>query len=308
MMDSEHIESIRQNNLGIMLVSLIEDYETRLRQAYAESGFGDVRRSHGYVLRNLEQQGSRVTDIARRAGITKQTAGKIVQELQRLGYVTVEGVSGDNRVRLVSFSPRGRELVNVSQALVAQIHAAYAGQVGAATFDRFDATLRIFIRQLAPDIPQLEGELWRSANPFFHFGRFMVEIASDFESRLRERLAQLGFPDIKHSYLAALFHLDLEGSRVTALAQRVAVSPQAASLTLGELARAGFIEQVEDPGDQRARLILLTARGLELMQAIALAVEEINQEYALLVGAEPVTRLRDCLLKILRRLRISVFV
>jgi len=307
-MDSEHIESIRQNNIGIMLVSLIAGYDARLRQAYAQSGFGDVRRSHGYVLRNLEQDGSRVTDIARRAGITKQTAGKIVQELERLGYVTVAGISGDSRVRLVCFSERGRELVNVSQALVAQIHETYASQVGAATFERFEATLRIFIRHLAPEIPQLQGALWASANPFFHFGRFMVEIANDFENRLRDRLAQLGFSGIKHSYLAALFHLDLEGSRVTALAQRVAVSPQAASLTLGELARAGFIKPVEDPGDQRARLILLTARGLELMQAIATAVEAINQDYASLVGLMPVTRLRDCLLKILRRLRISVFV
>jgi len=307
-MDSERIESIRQNNIGIMLVSLIEDYENRLREAYAQAGFGDVRRSHGYVLRNLEQQGSRVIDIARRAGISKQTAGKIVQELERLGYVTVGGIAGDNRVRLVAFSERGRELVNVSQALVAQIHDAYAGQVGRGTFERFDTVLRVFIRQLAPAIPQLHGDLWRSANPFFHFGRFMVEIANDFENRLRERLAQSGFPGIKHSWLAALYHLDVEGSRVTALAQRVAVSPQAASLTLGELARAGFIEQVEDPGDQRARLILLTPRGLALVEAIALAGEAINQEYAQLAGAEPVTRLRDCLLKILRRLRISVFV
>jgi DNA-binding MarR family transcriptional regulator len=112
-MDSEHIESIRQNNFGIMLISLIEDYERRFTDAYEVAGFGDVRRPHGYVLRYLEKDGSCITDIAQRAGITKQTVGKIVQELTRLRYVEVVGVAGDGRVRLVRFSKRGRQLVEV---------------------------------------------------------------------------------------------------------------------------------------------------------------------------------------------------
>jgi DNA-binding MarR family transcriptional regulator len=307
-MDSEHIESIRQNNFGIMLISLIEDYERRFTTAYEAAGFGDVRRPHGYVLRYLEQEGSCITDIAQRAGITKQTIGKIVQELVRLRYVEVGGVAGDGRVRLVRFSKRGRQLVDISQQLVQRLHDEYAVQVGAATFERFEETLQLLVKQLGCAIPRLGGENGPAAKPFFHFGRFMVEIAEDFERRLRVHLSARGFDGIKPSYLAVLFHLDIEGSRLTALAQRVAVTPQATSLTINEMMRANIIVQRTDPIDQRARLILLTAHGAVLMEAIALAAETITEEYAVLIGGDAVTRLRDCLLKILRRLRISVFV
>lgn len=306
-MDSEHIESIRQNNFGIMLVSLIEDYERRFAAAYDAAGFGDVRRPHGYVLRYLEKDGSCITDIAQRAGITKQTVGKIVQELTRLRYVEVVGVPGDGRVRLVRFSKRGRLLVEVSQQLVQRLHDEYAEQVGRATFERFAETLQLFVAKLGCAIPELGGEGWPAVKPFFHFGRYMVEIAEDFERRLRARLDAAGFPDIKPSYLAVLFHLDIDGSRLTALAQRVAVTPQAASLTITEMVRADIIVQIADPNDQRARLISLTEQGAALMEAIAVAVEAIGEEYAGIIGAEAVIRLRDCLLKILRRLRISVF-
>jgi DNA-binding MarR family transcriptional regulator len=306
-MDSAHLASVRKNNIGIMLLSLIEDYEVTLRQAYAGAGFGDVRRPHGYVLRYLEQRGSRITDIAQRAGITKQTTGKIVQNLVRLGYVTVRNVAGDNRVRLVQFSARGRELVNSSNTLIVQIHDSYAERVGRDTVARFETALEQFIRQLAPAIPELSGEGW-STNPFFHFGRYMVEIAADFDARLRRKLAEQGFPGVKRSYLALLFHLDIDGSRLAALAQRIAVTPQAASLTIAELVRAGFIYQALDPRDQRARLIQLSPRGRALMEAIALAAEEINTDYAELVGAEAVAQLRTSLLRILQRMRFSVFV
>lgn len=307
-MDSEHIKSIRENNLGIMLISLIEDYERKLRAAYERAGFDDVRRSHGYVLRYLEQYGSRVTDIALRAGITKQTAGKIVQELERTGYVHVTTVAGDHRVRLVQFSLRGQELVNESQVLVQELHDNYAQQVGGGVFEQFEAALGVFVGALARNIPQLSGEGWRSANPFFHFGRYMVEIAADFEGRLRKKLVDKGFPAIKRSYLSLLFHLDFEGSRLSALAQRIAVTPQAASLTISELVRIGYICQSNDPRDQRARLICLTDLGHRLIEAIAVTVEEINQDYAQLVGESAVSSLRECLSTILQKLRISVFV
>jgi DNA-binding MarR family transcriptional regulator len=192
--------------------------------------------------------------------------------------------------------------------LVQRLHDEYAEQVGRATFERFAETLQLFVTQLACAIPELGGEGWPAVKPFFHFGRFMVEIAEDFERRLRARLSAAGFVGIKPSYLAVLFHLDIDGSRLTALAQRVAVTPQAASLTINEMVRANIIAQIADPKDQRARLILLTEHGAALMETIAIAAETISAEYAALIGIDAVTRLRDCLLKILRRLRISVFV
>jgi len=303
-MDGEHIESIRQNNFGIMLFSLVEDYEKRFSAEYKGAGFDDVRRPHGHVLRYLDREGTRISDIAQRTGITKQTIGKLVQELERLGYVDVIGIAGDGRVKLVRFSPRGRQLIEMSRHALQRIHAAYAEAVGQSTFERFEATLQLFIKHLSPTLP-----IWGAAdaNPYFHFGRFMVELAGDFEQRLLQRLHAATYPGIKPSYLALLFHLDLDGSRLVDLAQRIAVTPQAASLTISEMMRADIIYQMHDPDDQRARLILLTAHGRKLMETIAEAVEAIGTDYANLVGAAAVTRLRDCLLKMLRRLGISVF-
>jgi DNA-binding MarR family transcriptional regulator len=89
-----------------------------------------------------------------------------------------------------------------------------------------------------------------------------------FESaRLLDELAQAevnrqaGRRLMTPALVRLLPHLSRAGVRPTELARRVDVSKQAVGQALGELESLGFVEQVADPSDGRARLVRLTREG-----------------------------------------------
>ena len=48
-------------------------------------GFGELRPAHGCVFGNIEEQGSRLTALSERSGLTKQSVGEAVGDLEALG-------------------------------------------------------------------------------------------------------------------------------------------------------------------------------------------------------------------------------
>ncbi len=78
----------------------------------AEHGFEDVRPAHGAVFRNISENGSRITDLAARARMTKQSMAELVRYLEKLGYLELRPDPTDGRGRLVVLSDRGRSVFN----------------------------------------------------------------------------------------------------------------------------------------------------------------------------------------------------
>ena len=66
---------------------------------------------------------------------------------------------------------------------------------------------------------------------------------------------------LSRRHLALLSHLGAEGARITALAELLGVTKQAASQTVSELEALGLLERVPDPNDGRAKLVTLTDAG-----------------------------------------------
>ena len=79
----------------------------RVLEALHRSGFGDVTPSHEPVLMLLETDGSRITALAQKAGMTKQSIGYLVDQLERLGYVERSPDPADRRAQLVTRTRRG---------------------------------------------------------------------------------------------------------------------------------------------------------------------------------------------------------
>ncbi len=77
----------------------------------AARGFPEIRQSHNAVFATLRAEGSRVSDMAARAGITKQSVAAIVRELEDAGLVTVGPDPTDGRAKLVTYTDRGWECV-----------------------------------------------------------------------------------------------------------------------------------------------------------------------------------------------------
>ncbi len=81
-------------------------------------------------------------------------------------------------------------------------------------------------------------------------------------------LARLGFGDVRFSHGYLFQHLvSAEGRAITELARRLGVSQQAASKSIAEVERLGYVEMVRDPTDARRRIVRLTRRGRAVIMA-----------------------------------------
>lgn len=89
-------------------------YELLARRIYEEVGarFDGIRRAHGSVFRNISLDGSRITELAERAGMTKQSMAYLVDSLHENGYVTFAPDPDDGRAKLVKLTGRGEDALN----------------------------------------------------------------------------------------------------------------------------------------------------------------------------------------------------
>ncbi|MFF4545156.1 MarR family winged helix-turn-helix transcriptional regulator [Streptomyces sp. NPDC001435] len=72
----------------------------------AEAGFDDFTPAQARVLQRVGPDGTRLTELAEQAQITKQTAGFLVDQLEKAGYVRRAPDPTDKRARLVCLAER----------------------------------------------------------------------------------------------------------------------------------------------------------------------------------------------------------
>lgn len=80
--------------------------EAVLRRQHA-GGFTDIRPAHGAVFAHVPPEGIRLTDLAKRAGMSKQAMSELVLDMEALGYLERTPDPDDGRSRLIGFTKRG---------------------------------------------------------------------------------------------------------------------------------------------------------------------------------------------------------
>ena len=97
----------------------------------AAAGFNDVREGHGCVFGFIDLDGgSRLTDLADRAGLTKQAVGEAVAELQRLGYLERVPDPEDGRAKIIKLTQRGVDAALTGRRLFKEIEDEWAERYG----------------------------------------------------------------------------------------------------------------------------------------------------------------------------------
>lgn len=95
-----------------------------------QRGHKQLRHVHNGVLANMSLQGSQLSDIAQRAGVTRQAVGQIVDDLIALGYVTRVADPDDGRSRLIKYTKRGQHLLDDGLAVIEAIEDELQGLLG----------------------------------------------------------------------------------------------------------------------------------------------------------------------------------
>jgi DNA-binding MarR family transcriptional regulator len=122
----------RPENLGILLREPFLAGNELLHRRFAERGHPEVRPPHGNVFPYLDDTGTRVSTLAERAQVTKQSMAELVAHLERHGYVERVADPTDGRAKLVRATERGGELYAIAREVVSEIEADWTRLLGKA--------------------------------------------------------------------------------------------------------------------------------------------------------------------------------
>jgi DNA-binding MarR family transcriptional regulator len=132
------------HTLGQLLraVSLAAEQEVdrRLRQRK----FSDVRPAHYVVFQVLSKTGDRLTELAAKANITKQSMQYLVDHLEAAGYLRKTPDPADNRAQIIHATDRAQRLRDAMTKTVGDIEKDWAARMGHGGF----ATLKRLLGQL----------------------------------------------------------------------------------------------------------------------------------------------------------------
>lgn len=116
-------------NIGLLLFIPNRDVENRVLAAVNAAGF-DVTQAQARVLMRIGQEGTRLTVLAEAAQVTKQTAGFLVDQLEKAGYVERVPDPADGRARLVKVTAKALGAVPVANEELARIEAEWERHLG----------------------------------------------------------------------------------------------------------------------------------------------------------------------------------
>jgi DNA-binding MarR family transcriptional regulator len=119
-------------NTALLLATAYRAYIARVVDAVARAGHPDVRAVHGAnVFAHLDADGSRLSELAARAGIANQSMSYLVDYLEAHGYVERVPDPTDARAKVIRRTPRGWEAERAGEAAIAELEAAAARRLGA---------------------------------------------------------------------------------------------------------------------------------------------------------------------------------
>ena len=106
------LDEAKQASLAHLLVRAARLVnEAGLRRVQEDARFESARSAHLSVFPHLDLDGTRVTELARRMGITKQAVSQLIDDLEGLGMVERRPDPDDRRAKRVVFTNEGRAMM-----------------------------------------------------------------------------------------------------------------------------------------------------------------------------------------------------
>ncbi|MGJ7581752.1 MarR family winged helix-turn-helix transcriptional regulator [Variovorax sp. RHLX14] len=131
----------RQTHLGRLLGHAMRRFDERVLALMAHdievplalsnlAARAQISAAHIHITRHLSQNGSRLTELAERAGMTKQAMGTLVDQCEAWGLVVRAPDPLDARARRVMFTADGLAWLQAFRNAVAQAEAEFRQSVG----------------------------------------------------------------------------------------------------------------------------------------------------------------------------------
>ena len=131
----------RETHLGRLLGHAMRRFDARVLSLMANNdqvplalsnlaARDQISAAHIHITRHLSLQGSRLTELAQAAGMSKQAMGNLVNQCEAWGLVKRASDSRDGRARQVVFTEAGLAWLAAFQMAVAQAEEEFKASVG----------------------------------------------------------------------------------------------------------------------------------------------------------------------------------
>src|SRR5919202_1048208 len=129
------------------LFSICQDLvEDELFARLAAAGYPEVRPAHGCVFGTIGDGGDRLTALAERARMTKQSVGEVVSDLESLGYVERVPDPSDGRAKIIKLTERGQGAYELGYAIFDEIQKRWEERYGVERVRQALGVLRKVVR------------------------------------------------------------------------------------------------------------------------------------------------------------------
>ena len=127
----------KYKNTGVYLRQLYDALVANLHQRLGEAGYQGITPSHGLVFQYLKEEGSRITELALHAGMTKQSMSALVYQLEELGYLKRKDDPDDARAVLFILTAKGQSLKSKAQQMNYIFEKKWEQKLGVAQYQKF---------------------------------------------------------------------------------------------------------------------------------------------------------------------------
>lgn len=136
---------LRDNNIGRLFQRAGRIYSIRALELLHETGFHDIKISHSALLANLDLEGTHITQLAERAGMTKQAMGQLANDLEKKGYIRKTKDPVDKRATIIYFTKQGEKALHNAYEIKLKVEKEFEEILGKTQLTTLQNSLRKLI-------------------------------------------------------------------------------------------------------------------------------------------------------------------
>jgi DNA-binding MarR family transcriptional regulator len=148
--DWEALDALKRASVGQLLLKSARLLDERAleRVNRAAGPRVTIRPAHTSLFPHIDQGGTRLTELARRLGVTKQAVGQLVGDLEEMGVVQRADDPVDGRAKLVRFTDRGIRAIEHGLGVLRGIESELEQRIGARRMRELHETLLDVVQEL----------------------------------------------------------------------------------------------------------------------------------------------------------------
>jgi DNA-binding MarR family transcriptional regulator len=152
--DWETLEGVKRASVGQLLLRSARLLDERaLDRMNRDVRKIRLRPAHTSLFPHLDREGTRLTELARRLGVTKQAVGQVVTELEALGVLERVDDPADGRAKLVRLTDKGLKVLHHDLTVLRAIESELERRLGA---HRMEA-LRVALVEIVDELSGAAG-------------------------------------------------------------------------------------------------------------------------------------------------------